>query len=109
MHSSRSGVELISSPQTLGYHDHLGWVHPHLALFSKEDLCQKDVPVVNSFILGLVVYHKGVCFHYGQPGHLNQLEFVTGIIIVFGEPARVLFDSAASQSFISSSFALHAD
>ena len=34
---------------------------------------------------------------------------LTGIIIVFGEPARVLFDSGASRSFISSSFALHAD
>ena len=34
---------------------------------------------------------------------------VTGIITVFGEPTRVLFDSGASQSFISSSFALHAD
>ena len=34
---------------------------------------------------------------------------VTGIITVFGEPARVLFDSGASRSFISSSFALHAD
>ena len=34
---------------------------------------------------------------------------VTGIITVFGEPARVLFDSEASRSFISSSFAMHAD
>ena len=34
---------------------------------------------------------------------------VTGIVIVFDEPARVLFDSGASRSFISSSFALHAD
>ena len=34
---------------------------------------------------------------------------VTSIITVFGEPARVLFDSGASRSFISSSFALHAD
>ena len=34
---------------------------------------------------------------------------VTGIIFVFGEPARVLFDSGASSSFISTSFALHAN
>ena len=34
---------------------------------------------------------------------------VTGIITVFGEPARVLFDFEASRSFISSSFALYAD
>ena len=34
---------------------------------------------------------------------------VTGIITVFGELARVLFDFGASRSFISSSFALHAD
>ena len=34
---------------------------------------------------------------------------VTGIISVFGEPARVLFDSGASRSFISTSFALHAN
>ena len=34
---------------------------------------------------------------------------VIGIITIFGEPARVLFDSGASRSFISSSFALHAD
>ena len=34
---------------------------------------------------------------------------ITGIITVFGEPARVLFDSGASRSFISSSVALHAD
>ena len=34
---------------------------------------------------------------------------VTGIISIFGEPARVLFDSGASRSFISTSFALHAN
>ena len=34
---------------------------------------------------------------------------VTGIISVFGEPVRVLFDSRASRSFISTSFALHAN
>ena len=34
---------------------------------------------------------------------------VTGIITVFDEPARVLFDSEASWSFISTSFALHVD
>ena len=34
---------------------------------------------------------------------------MTGIISVFGEPARVLFDSEASRSFISTSFALHAN
>ena len=34
---------------------------------------------------------------------------VTGIIFVFGEPARVLFDSGANRSFISTSFALHAN
>ena len=34
---------------------------------------------------------------------------VTGIMIVFGLPARVLFDSRSSISFISTSFALHAN
>ena len=34
---------------------------------------------------------------------------VTGIIFVFGEPARILFDFGASRSFISTSFALHAN
>ena len=34
---------------------------------------------------------------------------VTGTVSVFGEPARVLFDSGASRSFISTSFALHAN
>ena len=32
-----------------------------------------------------------------------------GIISVFGMPARVLFDSVSSRSFVSSSFALHAN
>ena len=32
---------------------------------------------------------------------------MTGIISVFGEPIRVLFDSRASISFINTSFALH--
>ena len=34
---------------------------------------------------------------------------ITGIITIFGEPARVLFDLGASRSFISTSFALHAN
>ena len=34
---------------------------------------------------------------------------VTGIMLVFGAPARVLFYSGSSRSFVSSSFALHAD
>ena len=34
---------------------------------------------------------------------------MTGIISVFGEPVRVLFDSGTSKSFISTSFALHAN
>ena len=34
---------------------------------------------------------------------------VTGIISVFGEPARVLFDFGVIRSFISTSFALHAN
>ena len=34
---------------------------------------------------------------------------MTGIIFVFGEPARVLFDFGASRSFINTSFALHAN
>ena len=34
---------------------------------------------------------------------------VTGIISVFGESARVLFDSEASRSFVNTSFALHAN
>ena len=32
---------------------------------------------------------------------------VTSIIFIFGELARVLFDSRASRSFISTSFVLH--
>ena len=34
---------------------------------------------------------------------------MTSIIFVFGEPTWVLFDSGASKSFISTSFALHAN
>ena len=34
---------------------------------------------------------------------------VTGIIIVFGKPARVLFYSGSCRSFVNSLFALHAD
>ena len=34
-------------------------------------------------------------------------DLVTSIISVFGEPTRVLFDSRASKSFISTSFTLH--
>ena len=34
---------------------------------------------------------------------------VIGIMFVFGTPARVLFDSRSSRSFVSSSFALHAN
>ena len=34
---------------------------------------------------------------------------ITSIIFVFGEPTWVLFDSGASRSFISTSFALHAN
>ena len=40
--------------------------------------------------------------------HANP-DSVTGIIFVFGRPARVLFDSRASRSFISTSFALYAN
>ena len=38
-----------------------------------------------------------------------NLNSITSIIIVFGKPTRVLFDFRASWSFISTSFALHAD
>ena len=34
---------------------------------------------------------------------------VTGVITIFDKPARVLFDSRSNRSFVSSSFALHAD
>ena len=34
---------------------------------------------------------------------------VTGIISIFGEPTRFLFDSKATRSFISTSFALDAN
>ena len=36
-------------------------------------------------------------------------ETVTCIMFVFGTPTRVLFNSGSSRSFVSSSFALHAD
>ena len=38
-----------------------------------------------------------------------NLDSVTDIISVFGEPVRVLFDFGASRSFISTSFALYAN
>ena len=38
-----------------------------------------------------------------------NLNAVTGTIIVFGAPTRVLFDSRSSRSFISTSFTLHTD
>ena len=34
---------------------------------------------------------------------------MTGIMFVFGIPIRVFFDSGSSRSFVSSSFAFHAD
>ena len=34
---------------------------------------------------------------------------MTGIISIFGEPAKILFDSEASRSFISTSYALYAN
>ena len=34
---------------------------------------------------------------------------VIGIIFVFGEPTRILFDFGANRSFINTSFALHAN
>ena len=34
---------------------------------------------------------------------------VTGIMFVFGTPAPILFNFGSSRSFVSSSFALHAD
>ena len=42
----------------------------------------------------------------GVQANLNS---ITSIISVFGELARVLFDFRASRSFISTSFALHAN
>ena len=33
---------------------------------------------------------------------------VTSIMVVFGTPARVLFDSGSSRSFVNTTFALHA-
>ena len=38
-----------------------------------------------------------------------NLDSMTGIISIFGEPVRVLFDSGASRSFIGTSFALQAN
>ena len=38
-----------------------------------------------------------------------NLDTMIGIMFVFGTPARVLFDSGSSRSFVSSSFALYAD
>ena len=38
-----------------------------------------------------------------------NLNTITDIITVFGEPARVLFDFGASRLFISTLFALHAN
>ena len=38
-----------------------------------------------------------------------NLDTVTSIMFVFGTPVRVLFYSGSSRSFVSSSFALHAD
>ena len=38
-----------------------------------------------------------------------NLDTVTGIMVVFGSPAQVLFDSRSSRSFVSTSFALHVD
>ena len=36
-------------------------------------------------------------------------DIVTSIMIVFGTPARILFDTRFSQSFVSTTFALHAN
>ena len=43
--------------------------------------------------------------------HLSQLKpnTISGIMILFGSPARVLFYSGLSRSFVSSSFVLHAN
>ena len=38
-----------------------------------------------------------------------NLETKIGIMFIFSTPARVLFDFGSNRSFISSSFALHAD
>ena len=38
-----------------------------------------------------------------------NLETKIGIMFIFSTPARVLFDFGPNRSFISSSFALHAD
>ena len=34
---------------------------------------------------------------------------VSGIMIFFGTPARILFDTGSSRSFVSTTFALHAN
>ena len=34
---------------------------------------------------------------------------VTGTMIVFGTPTRILFDTGSSRSFVSTTFALHAN
>ena len=36
-----------------------------------------------------------------------SLDTVIGIMLIFGTPARVLFNFGSSKSFVSSSFALH--
>ena len=38
-----------------------------------------------------------------------NLDTVTGIMIVFDTPMRVLFDTGSSRSFVSTTFALHAN
>ena len=38
-----------------------------------------------------------------------NLNTILGTLIVFYTPARVLFDSRSSRSFVNSSFALHAN
>ena len=61
IHLNRVSNQLVH-PKLLGHHDHLDWVHHRLALFLEEDLCQKDVPAVASFIKGLLMYLKGYVF-----------------------------------------------
>ena len=34
---------------------------------------------------------------------------MTGTMIIFGTPARILFDTGSSRSFVSTTFALHAN
>ena len=38
-----------------------------------------------------------------------NLDIVIGTMFVFGIPARVIFDSGSSRSFVSTIFALHTD